>query len=427
MSFHHVIFVGNPGTGKSTILNSIVGRAAFRSGFCVGRGMTAVLQKVTHNNTIYADTPGLADIERKEQAAAEIKQILLEARNLTLIFVFTLEAGRVMPADVITMQVILKSMVDTVTKNRFGIVINKVSANAERHMTQENGTVILRAFQAESENFQTSFIYFNRKDVALEDVSDVVAAPNPGLERFIASITPVHLLATNVRSIDTSALSIEIARYQHEIAALHSANAERDRLMLQRRNEIEQQAEIHRAEAQRRREYDERAFNRRVMQLTINFEAELDAQRRTIDELRSSNQRSEVEHARRLALMNTQHEAGAKESIAETRRVEISSSRMEISHGGNPQYWITNTVDEGSSFGHVALCRQVCWFDCSGTTCLSRGAYNVAWRIFTGCRLRDRLNAKVVHALCVCSVDWCNYYICLCSLWYSSLTVRLVR
>jgi hypothetical protein len=308
-----------------------------------------------------------------------------------------------------------------------------VPEKAQRHLTSEDGySVILRAFQAESEHYQTSFIYYNRNDVALEDVRDVVAAPNPGLQSFIASITPVQLLSRNVRSIDTSALSIQIARYEKEIAALHSANAERDRLMLQRRNEIKQQAELQRAEAQQRREDDARAFNTRVMQLRINFEAELDAQRRTIDELRSSNQRSEVEHARRLALMNTQHEAG--ESIAETRRaqavmkrMEISSSRMEISHGGNPQYWITNTVDEGSSFGHVALCRQVCWFDCSGTTCLSRGAYNVAWRIFTCYRLRDRLKAKVVHALCVCSVDWCNYYICLCSLWYSSLTVRLVR
>jgi heat shock protein 1/8 len=99
-----------------------------------------------------------------------------------------------------------------------------------------------------------------------------------------------------------SALSIQIARYEKEIAALGSANAERDRLMLQRRNEIEQQAELQRAEAQQRREDDERAFNTRVMQLRTNFEAELDAQRRSIDELRSSNQRSEVEHARRLAV-----------------------------------------------------------------------------------------------------------------------------
>ena len=301
------------------MLNSILGRAEFRAGFCVGRGMTTVLQKVLHNNIWYADTPGLADIERKEQAAAEIKQILLQARRLTLIFVVTLEAGRVRPSDVITIQVILKSMVNTVTKNRFGIVINKVSANAERHMTQENGTVILRAFQAESENFQTSFIYFNRKDAALEDVDDVVAAPNPGLELFIASITPVELEPENVRDIDIADYAAQVAGLGLELARLQEATAAQIAEYDAQMSELRLHAEQELAAQMERTRVAQVAMAAELEKIKDDFEKQaLDAKREN-EHLHAEHVRDAEARQRELAhsmhLLETQ--AAARESIAE--------------------------------------------------------------------------------------------------------------
>lgn len=44
LSKQHVVFVGNPGVGKSTLLNSLVGSAVFKSGLSTGSGLTQSFQ-----------------------------------------------------------------------------------------------------------------------------------------------------------------------------------------------------------------------------------------------------------------------------------------------------------------------------------------------------------------------------------------------
>ena len=55
------LLIGNPGTGKSTILNGLIGRLAFKSGVSYGSGMTYQFDVVKEGQHQYMDTPGLSD------------------------------------------------------------------------------------------------------------------------------------------------------------------------------------------------------------------------------------------------------------------------------------------------------------------------------------------------------------------------------
>ncbi len=45
MDPYNLLMIGNPGVGKSTILNGLIGEVRFHSGISVVKGLTQVLQK----------------------------------------------------------------------------------------------------------------------------------------------------------------------------------------------------------------------------------------------------------------------------------------------------------------------------------------------------------------------------------------------
>ena len=124
-----VIMAGNPGVGKSTILNTIIGRAVFDSGISLGSGMTTVLQNYSDGGYTYTDTPGLDDVRTRKKAAEEISQALKLGGDIQLIFVMTLEAGRIRGVDMATMTQILDAIeeVGVSVNYKFTILVNKVS------------------------------------------------------------------------------------------------------------------------------------------------------------------------------------------------------------------------------------------------------------------------------------------------------------
>lgn len=111
-------------SGKSTLLNGLLGEAKFEAGKSYGVGLTKVLQLAHVGGHWYGDTPGLDDIAAREKAAKEIEQVLKKDGRYRLVFVCTLSSGRCMSADATTIKLVLESVKVNVP---FGIIFNKLA------------------------------------------------------------------------------------------------------------------------------------------------------------------------------------------------------------------------------------------------------------------------------------------------------------
>ena len=119
-----IIAIGNPGGGKSTVLNSLAGRHLFKSGISFGQGMTDGLLWKQEGSNWFADTPGLADEVKQKRAAEEIRQGLIGGGAYKIIFFTKCIDGRCVAEDSTTIKLVLDSCPNMV--DDYAIVVNKV-------------------------------------------------------------------------------------------------------------------------------------------------------------------------------------------------------------------------------------------------------------------------------------------------------------
>lgn len=127
------LFIGNPGSGKSTILNGLIGSTIFESGRSFGCGLTTALQTEVVDGEIFMDTPGLDDTDMKQKAAEEITKALQKDGNYHIFFVVKLDDGRVRPADTATMQLVLESA----PIKEYGVIINNVEEDVVEELKDD--------------------------------------------------------------------------------------------------------------------------------------------------------------------------------------------------------------------------------------------------------------------------------------------------
>jgi len=131
------MFFGNPGTGKSSLINSYVtqagGKHVCKSAFSIdGTGITSQYELVKCKDEEVLDTPGIADIKMNKEACKEIKKALQLGGAYRLVFVCLLVAGRVRMDDVVT----INRVTDAIdTKDfTFTLVINKIRMKSMRRI-----------------------------------------------------------------------------------------------------------------------------------------------------------------------------------------------------------------------------------------------------------------------------------------------------
>lgn len=245
-----IVFCGNPGVGKSTLLSSISG-CHFESGISFGAGLTAKLQfhNDPHNkDTRWADTPGLADIELAELAAKAINEALEDAsknnRRVKIFFVVTAESGRIRPADHLTINKVMGCIKVTNNEskdNKYGVIVNKCNWLKRKRLAKEGTVKLTAVFNQKSSNntFSTNFVSFLPMVPEL-DLTDNGTHHFKFLRAFVGQVPGIKSIES-VTKIDTRNMAKQLEdqakKYKMEMDKLE------DRMKNQRKEFLAEQAE----------------------------------------------------------------------------------------------------------------------------------------------------------------------------------------
>jgi GTP-binding protein EngB required for normal cell division len=205
------IFLGNPGTGKSTLCNSLMGSSEFKAGISFGSGLTTALQLTRlpgAGDRWVGDSPGLADPDIRERAAQEITKLLKSGEGeYKIMFVVTLQAGRVNPEDNVTMKLVLDAIGQPNGQApRYGIIVNKLSKVLRGRLNDPTGIEyqrVLATLNVGRDN-PTPYILFYPQLEQLEDGENIVHAPQPELLMFLRLLPSVHLEPRDVQDVAPS-------------------------------------------------------------------------------------------------------------------------------------------------------------------------------------------------------------------------------
>ncbi|RLN74171.1 hypothetical protein BBJ28_00012326 [Nothophytophthora sp. Chile5] len=223
------LFLGNPGTGKSTLINCLAGGVMFESGVSYGGGLTKHFQQRLHDGVMYMDTPGLADRQIQETAARAITEALRQSGTYKLLFMVRLENGRVVSDDLATIETVLTSieMVDV----PFTIVVNNVKKRQYATMMEKGSEYLKVVTLLNSIKYTTPHVVFIPMMSSLEEEDNGIADLPDGIEAFIRFETPTVEIptqaVTEINIADFKKVSEKLKEQQERLRNDNAALARR--------------------------------------------------------------------------------------------------------------------------------------------------------------------------------------------------------
>ncbi|KAJ3349751.1 hypothetical protein GGF32_005302 [Allomyces javanicus] len=304
-----VLFVGNPGTGKTTLFNSIAGKVIGKSGVSFGGGiMFENLQYAIVDGIKWVDTPGLADVKQRELAAKGITMALKQPGRYRLIFVVTEKAGRANPLDVATIATVLNAIDQ---KNiPFGVIINKVSPKIMKRVVCNPAEKQSLCMSINSGFYQTEHFYVAKLLRDAYDNDDYIC---PGeivapIKAFIGRVPTVEIQPDMIEKMDANKLD-DVAQTIEQMVG---------KMMEQQRVQIETMQRKHEEDlAELRKQHEQ---NRALVELQ-----RAEAQQRYEAAERERRAAEERFHEAQIALTQQQ---GAKE--IELMKLEIERTRQDM-------------------------------------------------------------------------------------------------
>jgi GTP-binding protein EngB required for normal cell division len=239
-----LVFIGNPGVGKSSIINSIIGKQVFTSGLSA-TGVTKACQSYEQGGRIYIDTPGLSDIAIKHQAAQEIEKALKKNKNYRIFFVLTLEAGRLRPDDLNTIHRVMEAI--NHPRKSFHVVINKITKKERREILDDKVKYRSLCDQMNIGSQIHEHVCYIEHDQDLEYEHHEFIALDERIGKFIHDESSLFFLKDNqVAKINSESVEEMKKRIQDEEARL------KRQLEDQRRQEEEMKRQIEKLEQERK-------------------------------------------------------------------------------------------------------------------------------------------------------------------------------
>jgi len=216
-----LIAIGNPGAGKSTFGNCLMGKPVFDAKLSEdGNSVTTEMSQYDGEKYRFVDVPGLADPddERRKTAAAAITKSLQEEVDTKILFFVRTFQGRIITEDKVTMRRVADAMGENLQEDKYGIIINQFPKKLFENMTEAKATEwIAKVLAGLDEDKWTRHVFFNLHDDDLNFAENTVKPlPETILDAIdkipMIRMNPAEVQAVNIEDWESARAAME--RYQ---------------------------------------------------------------------------------------------------------------------------------------------------------------------------------------------------------------------